>query len=72
MDRCHPVTRQMAKIQKLGFEFPMKKSIIDSGNGEKNPLSLVRKKIALKDEKRKTMRTQILVNEGYYIRHIKF
>ena len=50
----------------------MKKSIVDGGKGEKNPLCLVRKKLALKDEKRKTMRTQIIVNEGYYVRNIKF
>ena len=51
----------------------IKKSIVDGGNGEKNPLSLVRKKFALKDEKiKKTMRTQILENEGYCIRNIKF
>ena len=31
----------------------MKKSTIDGGNGEKKPLSFVRKKLALKDEKKK-------------------
>ena len=50
----------------------MKRSIVDGGNGEKKLLSLVRNKLALKDEKRKTMRTQILVNKGYCIRNIKF
>ena len=50
----------------------MEKSIVNGGNGEKKPLSLVRKKTALKDEKRKTMQTQILVNKGNCIHNIKF
>ena len=48
------------------------KSIIDGGNGEKRPLFLVRKTLSLEDEKRKTMQTQILVNEEYCIRNIEF
>ena len=32
----------------------MKKSIIDGGNGEKGPLSLLRKKLAFKDDKIKS------------------
>ena len=42
----------------------MKKSIVDGGNGEKKPLFSERNRLALKDEKTKTMQTQILVNEG--------
>ena len=33
----------------------MKKSIVDSGNGENKAIFLGEKKLALKDEKRKTM-----------------
>ena len=33
----------------------MKKSIVDGGNGEKNQFSLEGKKLALKDEKIKTI-----------------
>ena len=42
----------------------MESSIVDGGNGEKNPLSLERKKLALKGQKREKTRTQSLVNEG--------
>ena len=48
----------------------MKKSIINGFNGEKGPLSLLRKELAFKDDK-KAMRTQILVNEGYCIHNIE-
>ena len=32
MDRCHPATRQMAKIQRLGFECPMMTAIRTTGH----------------------------------------
>ena len=47
----------------------MRKSIIDGSNGEKKLLSLERKKLVLKDEKRKTMQTRSLVYEEYCIRY---
>ena len=50
----------------------MKKPIVDSGNGENKAIVLGEKKLALKDEKRKTMWTQILVNEGYCVNNIEF
>ena len=50
----------------------MEKTIADGGNGEKRPLSLEIEKLALKGWKRKTMRTQIQVNEWYCINNIKF
>ena len=48
------------------------KSIVDGVNDEKGPFSSLRKKLALKDDKKITMRTQILVNEGYCIHNIEF
>ena len=50
----------------------MKKSIVDGGNGENRATVLGEKKLALNDEKIKTMRTQVLSNEGYCIRNIEF
>ena len=42
------------------------------GTVNKKWLCLVRKKLALKDEKIKAMRTEIVVNEGYCVRNINF
>ena len=46
-------------------------SIIDGVNGEKGPLSLLKKKLPSRMVKEKAMWTQILANEGYGIHTIE-
>ena len=43
------------------------KSIVNGKNGEKAPFSLLKKTLTFKDDKIKTMRTQIPVNGRYNI-----
>ena len=50
----------------------IEKKIVDGDNGEKRPSLTEREKLTFKGWKRKTMRTQILVNEWYCIQNIKF